>query len=1083
MNAAGQTLCLNMIVRNEAAVIRRCLDSVRPIIDRWVIVDTGSTDGTQDIIRQHLRDMPGELHARPWRDFAHNRSEALDLARGQSDFTLIIDADDTLAIAPDASLPALTDDSYSVEFDDAGTVYRRTQLVRSALPWRYEGVLHEYLTCDEAGAAGHLIDIRMQRNHDGARRKDPDTYKRDAAVLEAALQTETNDFLRARYRFYLAQSYWDCSEHELSLQNYLARAELGLWQEEVFISLYRAAQIKEMLGHPEQSVIDAFLRASDAEPTRAEALHGASHFCRLRDRFEESYQIAKRGLAIPMPVDGLFVEPWIYETGLLDEFSVSAYWSGRPWDCLDASLKILAAGKLSGADMQRIVVNARFAAETFPRDVPPPSPRADQKTIGLCMIVKNEARVIVRCLESAAPLLDYVLIEDTGSTDGTQAIVREWLDRKGLRGEVIEEPWRDFAYNRSHALARLRENTSIDYALVLDADDSLVIEAGFDVAAFKAGLTRDVYKVALRHGGVHYRRDQICSNRRAFHYRGVLHEFLQGPPEGVSSGVATGLHILTSREGARSQDPEKYYKDAETLEQALRTEQDPFLRSRYTFYLAQSYRDAGEREKAVAAYLRRAELGYWVDEVFMSLYGAAKLQDAMGRPFDEVMTLFQRASDAAPARAEALHAASRLCRRHKKFAEAYELASRGLRITLPSGGLFVEAWTYEYGLLDELAVSAYWSERYQECLSACRRLLAEGKMPQTMHDRVKRNAELAEAKLQASEALAPAAAESDWTPPAAAGGTELMIEGLRARIPDALARIHLHENVLPASLPDDRPLVMWMHHDANQNAVQWCRDRALVDRVACFVFVSHWQRERFQSAFAIPPGKCVVLRNATKVAPERRVWTDTRPLRFAYTSTPFRGLSVLLAAWERLRLRDAELHIWSSMRLYREDDAEFAPLFDRARSLSGVIYHGIVPNQELKSALRGIHFLAYPSTFEETSCLAVIDAMAEGCRVIVPALGALPETTCGFAHIYPWSADPAEHTNLFAAAMAEEVASPWGRAPEMALTQQTHCALFFDWQERVREWVRLIDRLDAAQRAEGWRGDLARARYERAAGG
>ena len=151
MNAARQILCLNMIVKNEAPVIRRCIDSVRPIIDRWVIVDTGSTDGTQDIIREHLLDLPGELHERPWRDFAHNRSEALELARAQSDYTLIIDADDTLEIAPSTVLPALSADSYMLEIGDARIVYQRTQLVRSALPWRYEGVLHEYLTCEGAG--------------------------------------------------------------------------------------------------------------------------------------------------------------------------------------------------------------------------------------------------------------------------------------------------------------------------------------------------------------------------------------------------------------------------------------------------------------------------------------------------------------------------------------------------------------------------------------------------------------------------------------------------------------------------------------------------------------------------------------------------------------------------------------------------------------------------------------------------------------------------------------------------------------------------------------------------------------------
>ena len=81
------------------------------------------------------------------------------------------------------------------------------------------------------------------------------------------------------------------------------------------------------------------------------------------------------------------------------------------------------------------------------------------------MIVKNESKLILRCLESVRPIVDYVLVEDTGSTDGTQEIIREWLTRVGLPGEVYEEPWQDFAYNRSHALSRLRQVDWVDYAL------------------------------------------------------------------------------------------------------------------------------------------------------------------------------------------------------------------------------------------------------------------------------------------------------------------------------------------------------------------------------------------------------------------------------------------------------------------------------------------------------------------------------------------------------------------------------------------------------------------------------------------
>jgi glycosyltransferase involved in cell wall biosynthesis len=367
MNASGQIVCLNMIVKNEAAVIRRCLDSVRPVIDSWVIVDTGSSDGTQRIIREHLRDLPGELHERPWRDFAHNRSEALNLSRDRGDYTLIIDADDTLEIASGTILPPLTADSYRLRINHHDIVYQRPQLMRSALPWRYAGVLHEYVTCDSAGRSEELSGIEIRLNPDGARRRDPGTYARDAAVLEAALLTETDPFLVARYRFYLAQSYRDCGQHRKALDNYLVRAMLGFWQDEVFISLYGAARLKEQLGHPDNQVIDAYLRATDAQPTRIEALYRASRFCRLKARYEEGYRIARRGLDIPMPSGALFVEPKVYRMGLLDEFSVNAYWSGHYLDCLDASLKILGTAQLSHADRQRALANARFAAAKLPR--------------------------------------------------------------------------------------------------------------------------------------------------------------------------------------------------------------------------------------------------------------------------------------------------------------------------------------------------------------------------------------------------------------------------------------------------------------------------------------------------------------------------------------------------------------------------------------------------------------------------------------------------------------------------------------------------------------------------------------------
>ncbi len=356
-----------MIVKNEAPVIRRCLDSVRPIIDYWVIVDTGSTDGTQQIIRDHLRELPGELHERPWRDFAHNRSEALALARAHGDYSLIIDADDDLQIPPGFRLPELSADAYLLDIHDAGARYQRLQLVRNTLPWRYRGVLHEFLECPGARPAGHL-GIVMRRNHDGARRRDAQTYHKDAAILEAALATETDPFLITRYTFYLAQSYRDAGVLPAAISGYLRRAELGGWDQEVYYSLYQAAKAKAALGQEPDEIIDLCLRATELVSSRAEALHCASQLCRTLGRSQQGYEIASRGLGLKPPGDGLFVETWIYDHGLLDEYAINAYWAGHYRDSLDACLKLLTVPGFPADQRTRLAANARFAFDRLPRE-------------------------------------------------------------------------------------------------------------------------------------------------------------------------------------------------------------------------------------------------------------------------------------------------------------------------------------------------------------------------------------------------------------------------------------------------------------------------------------------------------------------------------------------------------------------------------------------------------------------------------------------------------------------------------------------------------------------------------------------
>jgi GR25 family glycosyltransferase involved in LPS biosynthesis len=371
-------------------------------------------------------------------------------------------------------------------------------------------------------------------------------------------------------------------------------------------------------------------------------------------------------------------------------------------------------------------------------------------TIGLCMIVKNEAKVILTCLGSALPLVDYVLVVDTGSTDGTQEIIRNFLKERGVQGAVIDEPWRDFAYNRTFALERLREVETVDYAMIIDADDMVTFDPGFDPAGFKAGMTHDLYDVKVAHGNIAFYRPQICRNRLHFSFKAVLHEYLEAPADPITRQNAEGFQIATGRGGARSQNPRKYQDDAALLERALSTETDAFLISRYTFYLAQSYRDCGEHEKALASYLKRAELGFWSEEVFISLLEAGDLMAVLKRPFDEVVATYERASRVVPARGEALHAASLYCRENGRNAEGQEYARRGLDLAEPPG-LFVQPWVYDYGLLDEFAINAYWAGSYRESLDASLKLLTSGKMPEHMAKRVAANARFAADKLPSQE--------------------------------------------------------------------------------------------------------------------------------------------------------------------------------------------------------------------------------------------------------------------------------------------------------------------------------------------
>ena len=351
-------ICLNMIVRDEAAVIERCLASVRPFIDSWLIVDTGSLDDTPQRIGKALAGIPGQLHHRPWRNFGHNRSEALELARSHADYLLFIDADEQLGAAAGAAWPTLSEPAYSLEARYGELSYDRVSLVSTALPWRWVGVLHEYLDAGQAVAQPRIPGFWIAVTPDGARSADPHKFEKDAAMLAAALQEEPDN---TRYVFYLAQSYRDSQQLEKSLEAYIRRAAMGGWEEEAWYSLYMAARLSERLKLSNAVVTDRYLQAYQYRPSRAEPLVDLARYCREQGQHALAHLFAARAIEIPRPPDRLFVDEPAYAWRSLDEYALASYWQGNYAESERANRVLLSCGRLPVHERPRILDNLNWA--------------------------------------------------------------------------------------------------------------------------------------------------------------------------------------------------------------------------------------------------------------------------------------------------------------------------------------------------------------------------------------------------------------------------------------------------------------------------------------------------------------------------------------------------------------------------------------------------------------------------------------------------------------------------------------------------------------------------------------------------
>ncbi len=380
MTAGRPSICLCMIVRDEVGVLPRCFNSCRELIDRWVICDTGSTDGTQGLIRRELAGIPGELHEHRWIDFGHNRSELMKLARGKGDYLLLLDADWTVAVEPGA-LEGLRADSYLIRH--AGAVeFHNKRLVSGRLEWCYIGAAHEYISSDAERTCERLEGVTIHVQSVGGSRTG--RWQRDAELLEAELARDPGD---ARAVFYLAQTYRDIGNErnddaklELALEHYRRRAEMDGWAEERYCARYQVGVLSARLGDW-PGAVDAFLTAWEQRPARLEAVHDLAVGLRERGLYRAAHQFTQLGASrrpLLAPEDILFVAPWIYEWGMLFEYSITAYWCGEYNASILACKRLLEIDSLPESHRLQTRTNLQHAFRERARQAaaqPPAPPR------------------------------------------------------------------------------------------------------------------------------------------------------------------------------------------------------------------------------------------------------------------------------------------------------------------------------------------------------------------------------------------------------------------------------------------------------------------------------------------------------------------------------------------------------------------------------------------------------------------------------------------------------------------------------------------------------------------------------------
>lgn len=323
----SEGLCLCAIVRNESARVTRMLDSVKSVIAGFVILDTGSTDNTIEIIEKWGNDngIRGLVASGTFINFSQARNQALDIAKSWRnhpdappfDYFLLCDADMELQVDTPDAFVGLTGEAYEIRQHAGANSYNNLRVLAASSTARYIGVTHEYLN---APSSGVMYEARFIDHADGANRGEK--VDRDIRLFEEDLKVDPDN---GRTWFYLGNTYRDAGRFAEAEHCYRKKLLLPTWDEEDWMAQVHLADCLKRQGRHDE-YISATLVAYQMRPSRAEPLHALAKHYRLKGDNATALLFAEKGHYTPRPNDRLFVEDWIYDWGFREEYSISGYY-------------------------------------------------------------------------------------------------------------------------------------------------------------------------------------------------------------------------------------------------------------------------------------------------------------------------------------------------------------------------------------------------------------------------------------------------------------------------------------------------------------------------------------------------------------------------------------------------------------------------------------------------------------------------------------------------------------------------------------------------------------------------------------